>query len=182
MTMKHWRAWGTVPNQCWLKAVSSLPKKEKAENKVPSTMGRNRENKKENQKGACQQPWLFLFPGHTSGNAYSFYMSLFFTIFIFFKTAIWWTRDAHIFTGRRATFVQFLLPRCGSSFPESAKRASRHLQGPEPWDYFSSTCRAGRRICCICASKIQPTLVVLLSWQTVHKKQTWFSLCDGKVW
>lgn len=46
MTMKHWRAWGTVPNQCWLKAVSSLPKKEKAENKVPSTMGRNRENKK----------------------------------------------------------------------------------------------------------------------------------------
>lgn len=39
--------------------------------------------------------------------------------------------------------MQFLLPWCGSSFPESAKRASLHLQGPEPQDCFSSTCRAG---------------------------------------
>lgn len=182
MTMKHWRAWGTVPNQCWLKAVSSLPKKEKAENKVPSTMGRNRENKKKIKRvraSSLDYPCFQATPVEM--------LILFIWVFssqslFFFKTAIWWTRDAHIFTDGRATFVQFLLPRCGSSFPESAKRASRHLQGPEPWDYFSSTCRAGRRICCICASKIQPTLVVLLSWQTVHKKQTWSSLCDGKVW
>lgn len=39
--------------------------------------------------------------------------------------------------------MQFLLPRCGSSFPESAKRASLHLQGPEPQDGFSSIRRAG---------------------------------------
>lgn len=31
--------------------------------------------------------------------------------------------------------MPFLLPQCESFFPESAKRASRHLQGPEPQDY-----------------------------------------------
>lgn len=123
-----------------------------------------------------------LFSGHTTGNAYSSYRSLFFTTFIFFKTAICWPTDAHISTGRRATSVQCLLPQCGSSFPESAKRASRRLQGPEPQDRVSATCRVGRRIRCICASKTQLTLVVLLSWQTAHRKQTWSSLCDGRVW
>lgn len=52
-------------------------------------------------------------------------------------------RDAPISTGRRATSVQCLLPHCGTSFPESAERASRHLQGPEPQRCFSSTHRAG---------------------------------------
>lgn len=52
-------------------------------------------------------------------------------------------RDTPISTGRGATSVQFLLPHCGTSFPESAKRTSRHLQGPAPQHYFSSTHRAG---------------------------------------
>lgn len=181
MTMKHWRAWGTVPNQCRLKAMSSLPKKEKAENKVPSTMGRNRENKKKIKRLLASSLDYSSFPGHTSGNAYSsLYES--FLHNLFFKIAIWWTRDAHIFTGGRATFVQFLLPQRGSSFPESAKRASRHLQAQSPGTISAPLVEQGEGFAAFCASKIQPTLVVLLSWQTVHKKRTWSSLCDGKVW
>ena len=122
------------------------------------------------------------FSGHTSGNAYSSYMSLFFTTFIFLKLQSAEQEMPTFSLAGEPLLCSFCLLKCGSSFPESAKRASRHLQGSEPQDYFSSTCRAGRRICCICASKIQLTLVVLLSWQTVHKKQTWSSLCDGKVW
>lgn len=41
---------------------------------------------------------------------------------------------------------RFLLPRCGSSFPESAKRASRHLQGPEPQDYSAPLREQGKRL------------------------------------
>lgn len=35
---------------------------------------------------------------------------------------------------RRAIFVLYALPQCMSSFPESAKKASQHLQGPQPQD------------------------------------------------
>lgn len=50
-------------------------------------------------------------------------------------------KDARISSGRRATSAQCLFPQWGSSFPESAKRASLHLQGPEP----QNCCRATRR-------------------------------------
>lgn len=120
LTMKHWCALGTVPNQCWLKAKSSLSKKEKAKNKVQSTIGRNRTKRKQ-PKGAFQQPrLLFIFRPHHWKCLFFSYESFLHNLY-FLKTAICWTRDAHISTGRRATSVQFLLLQCGSSFPESAK-------------------------------------------------------------
>lgn len=161
--------------------MSSLSKKRESREQSSIYNGKEQKGQKENQKGASQQPRSFFFRLY-QWKCLFFLHESFLHNFYCLKTAICWTRDDHTFTGIRATSVQFLLPLCGSSFPESAKRASRHLQGPEPQDYFSSTSIAGQRICCICASKIQLTLVVLLSWQTVHKKQTWSSLCDGKVW
>ena len=76
-------ALGTIPNQCWLKILSSLSKKEKAENKVQSMVRRKRKNKKETKK-VLSSSWDYsLFSGCTHGNAYSSYMSLFFTTFTF---------------------------------------------------------------------------------------------------
>lgn len=176
MTMKHWGALGTVPNQCWLKAMSSLSRKEF------NLQWEGTEQKEHNHKGAFRPPSSSSFSGHTTGNVRSSDSSLFFTTLLLFKTAICWPRDAHIPTGWGAPSMQFLLPRCGSSFPESAKRAGRALQGPEPQGCLSAAWRAVRRICCTCAVKTQLTLVVLLSWQTAHRKQTWSSLCGGRVW
>lgn len=176
MTMKHWCALGTVPNQCWLKAMSSLSKKEF------NLQWEGTEQKEHNHKGAFQQPRLFFIFRPHHWKCLFFLQESFLHNPSFFKTAICWPRDAHISTGRRATSVQSLLPHCGSSFPESAKRASRALQGPEPQGWFSAAWRAARRICCTWAAKTQLTLVVLLSWQTAHRKQTWSSLCGGRVW
>lgn len=142
-------------------------------------MGRDRTQRKQ-PKGASQQPKL-VFLWATPLEMLILLRWVVSSQLHFLKTAFCWMRDAPISTSRRATSVQCLLPHCGTSFPESAKRTSQHLQGPEPQGYFSSTHRAGEGFAAF-VLQTQLTLVVLLSWQTAHKKQTWSSLYDGKVW
>lgn len=46
-------------------------------------------------------------------------------------------------SGRRATSVQFLLPLCGSSFPESAEQGSWRPKGHGPWTVSAPSGRMG---------------------------------------
>lgn len=160
MTMKHWCALGTVPSQCWLKAVSSLQE----QSSVYSGKGQNGENQTVLSRSLC------------------FFHSWESTVLRLFSH-FWKLQSSEqksYFHCRRAIFVLLALPQCMSSFPESAKKASQHLQGPQPQDNCSHLeSRANGLL--NCASKTRLPLLVL-SWQTAHKKQTWSSLCDGKAW
>lgn len=113
MTMKHWCALGTVPSQCWLKAVSSLFK-----NKVQSTV----EGTEWREPNRCC-PDHSVFP----------FMEIHSCFLTTFANCSLPSRSLY-FHCRRAIFVLYALPQCMSSFPESAKKASQHLQGPQPQD------------------------------------------------
>lgn len=169
--MKHWCAWGLIPNQCWLKANHPLFPRKKAENKVPTTMGKEQRDQKENQKGACQQPRLFFVSRPHQWKCLFFsYESFLHNLYFFFKLQSDEQEMPTFSLAGEPLLCSFCFLGVGPPSWRRVQREQANTCRPKPWDYFSSTCRAGWRICCICASKIQPTLVVLLSWQTVHSE------------
>lgn len=103
-----------------------------------------------NQKGASSSLVIsFCFRPH-HWNA--FFLKLFLTTFIYFflNCHLLNKKVSAISTGRRSTSVHQFASSLWSFL--KCKEAEPTPAGPRAQDYSSSTYKAGKRICCICAS------------------------------
>lgn len=142
MTMKHWGALGTVPNQCWLKAMSSLSRKEF------HLQWEGTEQKEHNRKGAFRPPRCFFSFGPQHWKCSFFWHESFLHNPSSFQNCNLLTkRGPHShwqgspFCAGFASSVLVLLPwKCKESQPSPA--------GPRAPGPSSAAWRAARRMCC----------------------------------